>query len=70
MYGVPINLLYRGEGKFKTVVGGFASIIAYIIILVYILLQIKDIKDKAYSITSTTSYVNLDIDMTPYNVNL
>ena len=38
-YGVPVNVLYKGEDKYQTLCGSFITILAALVVLAYAAVQ-------------------------------
>lgn len=50
IYGTPITLTYKGQGTFKTFVGGIFTLITLVIVMSYFLSSITSIIEKVATV--------------------
>jgi hypothetical protein len=69
-YGIPVSLTYKNDPLIRSVMGGVATIIARLVIIVYVGFQCKSVFDKKYAVQTSMIKRDLSIDKTMYNLTL
>ena len=46
IYGVPVSLNFKGEDKFRTVIGGLTTLVISVLIFWYTIVQVQVILDR------------------------
>ena len=69
IYGIPINLTYEKANSFRTVSGGYLSILTAILVLIYFIDGCKDVVKKKSIISMQNSYDNEATDPTIFQIN-
>ena len=65
-----MSLTYKNEPLIHSVTGGVATLIARVIVGVYIVLQCRAVINKVYSVQSSILKRDLTVDKTMYNLTL
>ncbi len=69
-YGIPVSLTYKNLPLIHSVTGGVATLLARLIVGVYIVLQCKAVIDKVYTVQSSILKRDQTVDKTMYNLTL
>jgi hypothetical protein len=69
IYGHPINLTYKGESTYKTLLGGIFTILAQFLIISFFLYELMSVINNKPTITVTTQHIDLTNDETIYSFN-
>ena len=66
VYGVPVSLTYKSEPNIKSTMGGIATILARLIVVIYLGYSCKAVFDKKYTLQTSVIKRDLNNDLTTY----
>ncbi len=69
LYGHPVALVFEGDSKFKSVIGGAAGLATGILLLAYFFIAVVSVINKTPTIKNSMSVINTSIDPHEYNVD-
>ncbi len=61
-YGHPINLTYNGDSTYKSMLGGFFTILARLGILAFLIIEILNVADKKSTVQISEIIENRGLD--------
>ena len=67
-YGIPVSLTYKKQPVISSVMGGLFTILARVIVVVYLGIQCKGVLDKNYTVQTSLLKRDLTKDFTIYNL--
>ena len=67
-YGHPINLTYKSDTTYKSTLGGVLSLIAKIGMIIFFIVELKNVFSKQFRLTVTEKLINTAID--PASIHL
>ncbi len=68
-YGHPINFTYKKDTTYKSLLGGFATIITRFAIFAYFIVELMNVINKKDTIRITSIVRNFAIDPTIYSLD-
>ena len=69
-YGIPVSLTYKNDPLIRSVTGGVATVLARLVIIVYLGFECKTVFDKKYSMQTSMVKLDLTVDKSMYNLTL
>lgn len=69
-YGQPVSLTYKKEPQITSALGGLATILARLLILIFLGYECKSVIKKEYTLQTSIKKFDLTTEMAGYNITL